>query len=99
MSGLIDSNPVKVESFQRQAGGVNQSVHDKRLPFWETILHGSEFGQLTVPIRMDTKGLHIAVLIEVRGPTTTFRLDLDCSAVILPERREDTGSVVIVAYL
>ena len=78
---------------------VNQLVHDRRLPFPETILDGSELGQLTVPIRMDTKGLHISVLIEVRGPATTFRLDLDCGAVILPERREDTGSVVIVAYL
>ena len=77
---------------------MNQSFHDERLPFSETILHGSEFGQPAVPIRMDTKDLHIAVLIKVRGPTT-IRVDGDCGAAIFPERREDTGNIAIVAYL
>jgi len=47
---------------------------------------------------MNTKDLHVAVLIKVQGPTT-IRVDEECGAVILPEGREDTGSIVIVAYL
>jgi len=43
LRGLIDSNPVKVESFQRQVE-VNQSVHGERPPLSEMILHGSESG-------------------------------------------------------
>ena len=96
-SGLIKPNPVEVESFQRQARGVNQSFHRERPPLSETISHRSEFGQLTIPIRMNTKSLHIAILIKFQGPTTT-RVDGDCGAVIVPEGREDTGNIVIVAY-
>ena len=66
-SGLIKPNPVEVESFQRQVRRVNQSVHRERPPLSETISHRSEFGQLTIPIRMNTKSLHIAILIKFRG--------------------------------
>jgi len=47
---------------------------------------------------MNTKGLHVTVLVEVRSPTT-IRLDGDRGAVILPERREGTRGVMAVAYL
>jgi len=43
---------------------------------------------------MNTEGLHIAVLIKVRGPTA-----IRVGAVVLPDGREGTGTVVIVAYL
>lgn len=65
LSGLVDSDGIKVESFQRQTGEMNDFVHDGRLPFSKTVLHGSELGQLTLPVRMDTKGLHITVLVEI----------------------------------
>jgi len=39
LSGLVDSNRIKVKSFQRQTGEVDQPVHDTRLPFSEPILH------------------------------------------------------------
>jgi len=84
LSGLVDSNRIKVEGFQRQTGEVNQLVHDRRLPFSETILDGSEFGQLTIPIRVNTEGLHITILIEVRS-LTTICLDGDDGAIILPK--------------
>ena len=98
LSGLIDSNGIKVESLQRQTREMNQPVHDRWLPFSETILHGSELGQLTIPIRMNTKGLHITVLVEVRTPTAIC-LDGDCGAIVLPECREDARSVMFVADL
>ena len=67
LSGLVDSNRIKVEGFQRQTGEVNQLVHNRRLPFSETILDGSEFGQLSIPIWVNTESLHITILIEVRS--------------------------------
>ena len=98
MSGLVDSNRIKVEGFQRQTGEVDQPVHNRRLPFSETILDGSEFGQLTIPIRVNTEGLHITILIEVRS-LTTICLDGVDGAVIFPKCREDTRCVVLVADL
>lgn len=98
LGGLVDSNGIKVQSFQRQTSEVDQSVHYGRLPFSETILDGSELGQLTIPVRVNTKGLHVTILIEVRG-STTICCDGDNGAVILPESREDTRTVTVVADL
>ena len=98
MGGFIDPNCIKVESFQRQTGEVNQFIHNTWLPFSKTILHGSELGQLTIPIRMNTESLHITILIEVRGLTPII-FDGDNGAVILPEGWESTRCVVFVADL
>lgn len=65
LSCLIDTNAVEIESLEGETCELDEPLQDMGLPFFETILHGSELGELTHPIGMYTEGFKISVLIKV----------------------------------
>ena len=67
LSCLIDTDGVEIESFEGDTRELDEPLHDSWLPFPQTILHGGELAELTLPIGVDTEGFEITVLIEIRG--------------------------------
>jgi len=98
LGGLIDTDCIKIESSDSQAREHFQLRHDARIPLPETILDGSKFGQLTLPIRMDTESLHVSILIKV-GFQTTIGNDINDRPVLVPELWEYAGGITFVADL
>lgn len=73
---------------------------DGRIPVAQTVLHGGEFGKLTLPIREDTESLDISVLVEITVVATNKAV-IDCRvdlvAIFVPENRIVASLIVFVA--
>ena len=67
LSCLIDTDSVEIESFEGDTRELDEPLHNAGLPLSQTILHGGELAELTHPIGVDTEGLEITVLIEIRS--------------------------------
>ena len=67
LSGLVNTDGIEIESLDSEARKLDEPVQNGLLPLPKTVLDGSELGQLTHPIGMNTESLEISVLIKVRG--------------------------------
>ena len=74
---FIDTNSIDIEGLDGQTGKDFDSGHDVWTPFTKTVLNGGEFGQLALPIGVDTKGLHVTELIEIGKQATVRGLNLE----------------------
>lgn len=98
LCGLVDTDSVNVERGDSQARESRELGHDGGVPFAQTILHGGELGELTLPIRMDTESFHITVLIKV-GLETAIGLDGDDCASVEPKLWQGTRFIARVVDL
>lgn len=89
LSGLVDTDGVDIESSDGHAGESGELSHDGRVPFAQTILHGGELGELTLPVGMDTESFHVTILVKV-GLETAIGLDGDDSASVEPKFGQST---------
>ena len=100
LDGLVDTDGVDVERLDRHAREDLQLRHHARLPFAQTVLKAGELGQLALPVRVHTKGLHVAVLVKVRlEAAVVLALEVDDGRVFEPELGELARVVAGVADL
>lgn len=95
---FIDTNAIDIKGSDGHAGEDLELCHDFGFPFTETILDGSELGELTLPVGVNTKGLHVTKLIEIGGVATIYGDGLN-GAIFLPEDRWLTRGIPLIAEL
>ena len=97
LSSLIDTDGIEIESLDGKTRKLDEPIQHTLLPLSKTILHGSELGQLTHPIRMHTESFKISVLIKVRSLAPIRRDGVSGisqhGTIFEIERGEDTGRV------
>lgn len=100
LSSLIESKPVDIKHSDDHTGKVLEALADRRHPVPEAVLHRGEFRNLSLVVRMETKGLCVAILVEV-GTITALELIafgvINRESRLVPESGVVAGVVVFIS--
>jgi hypothetical protein len=96
LHGLVDAEAIDIQHGDSHAREALEARADRGNPFTQTILHGGELGQLTLPIGENTEGFDITVLVKV-AVVAALEVGVNAGAVLVPEVRVGARVVVRVA--
>ena len=67
LGGLVDPEAVNIKHGDGETGEMLDPLSHGWHPFSQAILDGGEFRQLTLPVRVDTKGFCVSILVVMRS--------------------------------